>query len=173
VDAVLCATPAKEKSLPPYLYLNELDGAQFPELERAPGVYAIEAALLKPGLDSRIPVVGASAMALLVSYRLLAREIPAGAAWQLEIKRMQANGTLRQAIVVLIRPPPKRNNIERATPISPDQLPEGTVDGAVFWVDLGSLFDAQSLRPGDTLTLRYGKAATSLVIPARSRPSRQ
>ncbi len=155
-----------------YLYLHEVDDALFPELERAPGAYAIEAVLVKPGADPRIPIPEESAAALMVSYTLLAADVPAGSGWQLEIAGMHADGKPRNSVLALMTPPPKRDNVRRVERM-PAKLPEGTIYRAVFWVDLGPLLRDKTMLPGDTLTLRYGNASARIVLPvAGSRPAR-
>ncbi len=156
-----------------YLYFHEVDDTLFPELERAPGVYAIEAALLKPGADRRIPVPETSAAALLVSYTLLAAEVPAGSVWQMEVAGTNPDGKQRKAVWALLAPPPKGDNVRRVERPLPAKLPEGTVYRAVFWVDLSSPLREKMLQPGDTLTLRYGRAAASIALtPPGQRPAR-
>lgn len=148
-----------------YLYLHEVDDALFPELERAPGVYAIEATLVKPGADPRTPVSKDSTVALRVSYTLLAAEVPEGSAWHLEIEGLHADCKPRNSVLVLKTPPPKHDKARRVER-SPLKLPEGTIYRAVFWVDLSPLLRDKILLPGNTLTLRYGNASARVLLPA-------
>lgn len=161
----LPAAQAKENRMQTYLYLHEVDDALFPELERAPGVYAIEATLVKQGADPRIPAPKDSTVALMVSYTLLAAEVAEGSAWHLEIAGLHADGKPRNSVLVLKTPPPKQDKPSRVER-SPLKLPEGTIYRAVFWVDLSTILRDKMLLPGDTLTLRYGNATARMVLPA-------
>ncbi len=157
---------AQEKHMQPYLYFHEMDEALFPERERAPGVYAIEAALVKPGTDPRVPAPKESAAALLVSYRLPAAKNAAGAAWRLEIAGKDAGGKPRKTTLALLAPAPDFDNVARAEPAPSAAPTAGAVDGGVFWVDLGALVRDKTLRPGDALTLRCGDASARVALPA-------
>lgn len=159
----LAAVQAKEKGMEAYLYVHELDSALFPELEGEPGVYAVSVSLVKYGCDKRIPAPKGSA-ALLVSYRLLAADVPPGSTRRLEIAGKRSGGKSRRTVLALMVPPPKRDNFVHIEPRPSSELPEGTLDSAVFWVDLGRLISEKTLLPGDVLTLRYGKASASVTF---------
>lgn len=137
MSLVLPVVQAKENRMQTYLYLHEVDDELFPELERAPGVYSIEAALIKPGANPRIPILKESTVALMVSYTVL----------------------------VLMKPPPKHDNTRQLE--RPAKIEKGAIYRAVFWVDPSPVLRDKTLLPGDILTLRYGKASASVVLPAR------
>jgi hypothetical protein len=165
-SAALPSVRAKEKTMRNYLYFHELDPGLFPELERDPGVYAIELSTVKPKRDSRIPVPEDSPMALVVSYTLLASSLPPDAALKLEISGLRADGELHRFVFDLIEPAPARDNV---LPIEPDpsiKLAPGTVYRSVFWIDLGPPLRDGTLKAGDALAVAYGPARGGLTAPA-------
>jgi hypothetical protein len=157
--------PPKEKAVIARLTVHELDDSLFPELEREPGVYGIEPSLQRPGADARIPAPKEARAVLLVSYTLLAADVPWGSRWQLEAEGVGADGKQRRGVWELVPPPPTRENKEPVPP-DPRPAPPGALDRGVFWVDLSAPLHAQLIRPGDTLTLRLAKAQAVLVLPA-------
>jgi hypothetical protein len=156
----------KEKRVHTTLYFHELDEGLYPELERPPGVYAIEPYLVQPGQDKRIPAPKETPVVLLVSFTLLAKMVPQGAAWEMEIDGVLPDGKPKHLTVALIEPPPERDNMQPITPDPSIRLDPGTVFRGVFWVDLLPLMRDKSLQRGDRLILRYGTATASVAIPA-------
>ena len=150
------------------LYRQSLDLAAFAELEREPGRYLIEAWLKRPDSDKRIPAPPTSPAVLLVSYTLLASEVPPKSAWMLQVQGVGDDGKPRALDIHLLMPPPPGDNMVSARgpggPPSPGALYRG-----VFWLDLAGPLKSRLLRPGDQLTLRYGTAATALSLPAAPR----
>lgn len=149
-----------------HLTVHVLDESQFPELERAPGVYGIEPALLQPGSDPRVPAPKGSLAVLRVSYTLLAADVPWGSRWQLEAVGLSPDGKERRVVWQLLPPPPKRDN---RRPIRPDTDPTptpGALDRGIFWVDLDQPLRQQQLRPGDQLVLRLAQAQAVIRLPA-------
>lgn len=149
-----------------FLYYAVLDNDLFPELEREPGEYAIEAALLSPQTEPRVPAPKESPLVLLASYTLLASMVPAGSTLQIEITGPRPGGKSQQARLVLLEPPPQRDNVRPIAPRTPVEPGPGTVYRRVFWVDLGPLLRDGTLMPGDRLALSYGSASTALQVPA-------
>lgn len=148
------------------LTVHPLDEAQFPELEREPGVYGIEPSLQRPGVDTRIPAPKDARALLLVSYTLLSADIPWGSRWVLEAEGLEADGKTRRMVWELVPPPPKHENRK---PLRPDTNPAptpGALDRGVFWIDLTAPLHEQRMRPGDTLTLRLAKAQAVLTLPS-------
>jgi hypothetical protein len=148
---------------------HELDVAQFPNLEREPGVYGIEPFLLRADADARIPAPKESPAVLLVSYALLLSAVAKGSTWQLQALGLGPDGKERQQAWLLATPPPKGDNRRRATPDTSAKPDPGAVDRGLFWVDLGPPLLAQALRPGDKLTLRLGAVEASITLPAARR----
>jgi len=145
--------------------IHELDEADFPELEREPGVYGLEPFLLRPDTDSRIPAPKASQALLLVSFTLLSADVPWGSRWVLVAEGPEVDGKLRRNAWHLVPPPPKHENRQ---PLKPDTNPArtpGALDRGVFWIDLSAALREQKMRPGDTLTLRLAQAQAQLVLP--------
>lgn len=149
------------------LYRQVLDLAAFPELEREPGRYLVEAWLTKPGSDPRIPWPEKAQAALLVSYTLLAEQVAPGTTWVLQVQGLGDDGKPRTLHVDLLQPA-LGDNMARARgpggPPSPGALYRG-----VFWVDLTQALKDRLLRPGDQLNLRYGNAGTTLTLPGAAR----
>ena len=148
------------------LTVQQLDESEFPELERQPGVYGVELGLQRPGADARIPAPKEARALLLVSYTLLAADIPWGSRWELVAEGLESDGKQRRHAWHLVPPPPKHEN---RRPLKPDTDPTptpGALDRGVFWVDLSGPLREQRMRPGDTLTLRLAKAQAVLKLPA-------
>lgn len=144
-----------------------LDLAAFPEVEHEPGKYLVEAWLKRPGADARIPLPEKSQLALLVSYTLLAEQVPADAAWLLEVQGLGDDGKPRSARFALLEPALGMNMVRARGPGGPPS--PGALYRSVFWVDLTQPLKDRLLRPGDQLSLRYGNAGTTLSLPAAPR----
>lgn len=98
----------------------------------------------------------------MVSYTLLAAEVPEGSVWHLDIAGTNADGKPRNTALVLMTPPPKRDNTQQLEH-HPAKMPEGAIYRAVFWVDPSPILRDKTLLPGDILTLRYGNASARVV----------
>jgi hypothetical protein len=160
------ARPPKENPVTPQLTVHELDVQAYPELERAPGVYGIEPALLRPDADPRMAAPQDALLLLRVSFTLLQADVPWGSHWQLEATGLDADGKPRRQQWQLVPPPPKHENRRRLTPDRDTEPTPGALDRGVFWLDLSGPLRSKSLRPGDQLTLRLAKAQATLTMPA-------
>ncbi|HNF59995.1 MAG TPA: hypothetical protein PLN89_10495, partial [Elusimicrobiota bacterium] len=65
--------------MPESLAMHPLDEGLFPEREKEPGVYVIEASIVRPEADPRLALPAGCSAALLVSSTLLAEGVPPGA----------------------------------------------------------------------------------------------
>ncbi|HNI58227.1 MAG TPA: hypothetical protein PKZ00_11660, partial [Elusimicrobiota bacterium] len=61
-------------------------------------------------------------------------------------------------------PVPRGGNVLPIDPV-PGPRPKGTVDRALFWVDLTPLLRSKALAPGDLIVLVHGPAKTELPFP--------
>lgn len=151
------------------LTVNELDQGEFPELDREPGVYGIDLALVRPGADPRIPAPKDARALLLVSFTLLAGPPAAESRFELEAMGLEQDGKERRHVWRLVPPPPRHEN---RRPFPPDTNPTptpGALDRGLFWIDLSGPLAERTMRPGDTLTVRTAKAQATLALPSAPR----
>ncbi|HND64081.1 MAG TPA: hypothetical protein PKX64_04440 [Elusimicrobiota bacterium] len=152
---LLLSVPAREAPMPETLAMHPLDEGLFPEREKDPVVYVIEASIVRPEADPRLVLPAGCSAAVLVSSTLLAEGVPPGASWNLEVRSKTRRQTFR-----LESPVPRGGNVLPIDPV-PGPRPKGTVDRALFWVDLTPL----ALAPGDLIVLVHGPAKTELPFP--------
>lgn len=147
------------------LTVHELDPAQFPELDREPGIYGIELSLHRPGADTRLAAPKGARALLMVSFTLPSAQLPWGSRFELEALGLMPDGKERRRLWRLVPPAPRHDNHQPLDP-DPDPPPPGALDRGVFWVDLSQALREGDMRPGDTLTVRVAKAQASLKLPA-------
>lgn len=165
----LAKPPSKEKSVTaaplPSLTMHLLAFNAFPELQRDPGVFGVQASLLRPGADARVPAPKDTPAVLLVGYTLLASTVPLGTVYRLEATGPGPDGKPRHLQWALVQPPPTMDNVDFVRPNPNLKMDPGQLDSAVFWVDLGGPLRSRQILPGDTLTVVLGEARHSLAVP--------
>ncbi|WP_418315447.1 hypothetical protein [Piscinibacter sakaiensis] len=146
------------------LFFDDLDDAGFPELKVDVGRKGINAKILQPPGDQRVPASMRS-IVLLVAFRLDEPGPPKDAdqplpSWQLRFADMTGQP---QRIELLPRPP-AGDHIEYAKPQPIKPTPGVTViyRGA-WWTDLGDLVRRKLLRPGTEIEIGFEQQASTRV----------
>lgn len=147
------------------LKFTSLDQELFAELERDPGIYGIEAWIVRTHEDPRLSLPDDVPFTVLVSSTLLAGQLPESAVWHVLLTRLKLDGNPHLIDIGLIEDEPFEDN---SVPIDPDPtmvLPPGTVFRRLFHIDLRPLWVMDLLHGGDRLTISYGPAYTQVVVP--------
>jgi hypothetical protein len=149
----------------PYLLAHYLDEDLFPEFEREPGDYDMRIAIVDPTRDKRIPAPDGVDLVLLASYELLDDALPEASALHLAITGQRPGLGEVRTVYDLIEPAPEGDNIVEAEPDPALATVPGVINSGVFWVHIAPLLHDGVLRPGDTLSVRYGPVSASLPVP--------
>lgn len=166
----LLTTLRLEAAMTTHLFFDRLDDGLFPELQIGPGRKGINARLLHPPGDARVPAPR-DATSLLVAFLIDMPPPPPDLTtprpgWQLAFDLPDLQGKpVRHTIDLEARPLPG-DFVERAPSNPKLPPPTGTVlyVGA-YWVDVTSLFQSKQWRPGMAVELSHGmQAQTRLTL---------
>ena len=163
-------TPPKISMPASHLYFDRLDDANFPELQIGPGRKGINARLLHPPGDPRVPAPR-DAITLLVAFLIEMQPPPPDRAtprpgWQLNFDGLDRAGKPVRHTIALEARPLAGDFVEHA-PSNPDlPRPTGTpLYVGAYWVDVRGLFQSKLWRPGMVIELRHGPhAQTRLTL---------
>lgn len=153
-----------------HLFFDRLDDNLFPELQIGPGRKGINARLLHPPGDARVPAPR-GATTLLVAFLI---DMPPASpdpnaprpGWQLGFDALDREGKpVRHTIALEARPLPG-DFVERA-PSNPKLPPAGgtVLYVGAYWVDVSGLFQSKAWRPGLVVDISHGpQAQTRLTL---------
>lgn len=153
-----------------FLHYDRLDFDQFPELKPQPDAIAINAKVLQPPGDSRVPASARRPM-LLMAFRLENPELPKDPSehvpgWTITFDRTDAAGKVEHQQIDLVERPKDGNYSQRPLrdPNKP-QLPGGIYLGALS-ADLGELYASKVFRSGLVIEIGFAQQAkTRLSLP--------
>lgn len=150
-----------------FLYYDILDDDRFPELKPGPGRKGIQARVIQPPGDPRIPAKP-QGIPLLVVFRL--DEPPqvmdpdlAPPGWQLGYDVPSADGQIKRH-TILMRPMPKDGNYSQRPIPDPNLRPlPGAIYRGALWTDVAALYAQKVFRSGMVIEIAYMQQAQTRV----------